>query len=285
MSKLHISTDGGQPVQYDEAKAKSMLEDGLLHEDTLYWKEGMKDWEPLRSLFPPSPYAPPASDPVAPPPLREQGTGFAFTKNPLGATRFLKVMLWIHLGTVLLVLLGDLGQLMITSTGTITVEAAETNDARQGVIGLLYTVVYIATTIVFGRWIYLANVNCRGFGAASMQFTPGWAVGSYFVPILNLFRPYQAMKEIWQASSNPRHWHTEKAPGILPTWWTLWLVSNLFGQIIFRTSMAADTAEELHRVTVISMMGSLVDIALVLVAIALVSKITAMQLRLTTQTA
>lgn len=261
-----------------------MLQGGELREDSLYWKEGMKDWEPLRNLFPPSPYAPPASDPVAPPspPLRDQATS-GFVKNPLGITRFLKVMLWIHLGTVLLVLLGDIAQSMLTSSGNITVEAAETNDARQALIGLIYIVAYLTTTIVFGRWIYVANVNCRGFGATGMKFTPGWAVGGYFVPILNLFRPYQAMKEIWQASSNPRRWENEPVSRILPIWWTLWLVSNFIGQIVFRTSQAADTAEELQNVTVISMIGSLADIALVLVAISMVTKIIAMQVRLTQQ--
>ena len=30
-----------------------------------------------------------------------------------------------------------------------------------------------------------------------MQVSPAWAVGGFFVPIIHLFLPYQAVKEIW----------------------------------------------------------------------------------------
>lgn len=304
MSKIHISTDGEPPAQYDEAQVPSMLQQGLVRRDSLYWKEGMPDWEPLSKLFPPapppppipaapasppappaavSPYAPPAFHPVPAPAAQPQSGRYAFTKDPRGLTTVLKVMLGISALTAVITILGDLGQWSMLSNPEVTQEAAEANDIRQALIGLLYLIVYIATTIVFGMWIHRANRNCRGFGAAGMEFTPGWAVGWYFIPIANLFKPFQAMKEIWQVSSNPRRWQTEPGSALLGWWWALWLIGNVLGQIVFRVSSGAEGVDELKTATVISLISSVEDLLLIGVAMMMISRIVAMQLRLTEQ--
>lgn len=59
----------------------------------------------------------------------------------------------------------------------------------------------LASGIFFLVWFYNAHDNLRYLGAQNLQFTPGWAVGVFFVPILNLFRPYMAAQEIYRASS------------------------------------------------------------------------------------
>ena len=55
---------------------------------------------------------------------------------------------------------------------------------RQALIALLQLVVLIGCAFVVLKWIYRANANVRALGAKDMKFTPGWAVGWYFVPIL-----------------------------------------------------------------------------------------------------
>jgi len=296
MSKIHISRNGEPPVQYSEPELQSMIRSGQLDGEALYWKEGMSDWKTVRELFPPplaagpapaaapvstSPYAPPLADPVPAPVPLEAPSGYAFTKDPRGLTAALKVMLWVNVVIAGLSLLSDLLQLKLASTGEIAMDAAEANDSRQALIGLVYLGVYLATAIIFAMWIYRANLNSRGFGATGMRFTPGWSVGYFFIPILNLFRPFQAMKEIWKVSGNPRRWEAEPAGGILTVWWTLWILSNLLGQAVLRMSMAADTAEKLQIATSFSIFATLMDIPLSIVAIKMVSTIHARQVRLT----
>ena len=53
--------------------------------------------------------------------------------------------------------------------------------------------------MLFCLFMPRANRNARAFGS-SMSISPGWAAGWFFVPIANLWMPYQAMKEIWQGS-------------------------------------------------------------------------------------
>lgn len=82
----------------------------------------------------------------------------------------------------------------------------------------------LTTAVIVSRWIYRANSNARALGASEMAFTPGAAVGWYFVPIANFWKPYQAMREIWKASVSPAGWERQRVSALLPTWWLLAIV-------------------------------------------------------------
>jgi hypothetical protein len=90
--------------------------------------------------------------------------------------------------------------------------AATANDNRQQAIGFIQVALFIVTGIVFLVWIHRANRNARALGAEGMQFTPGWSVGWFFVPIMSLWKPFQVMREIWQASAQPGNWQGVQAP-------------------------------------------------------------------------
>lgn len=158
-----------------------------------------------------------------------------------------------------------------------TEKEADANDSRQQVVGLAQTLLRLATVVVFGMWIYRANNNVRALGARDLRYTPGWAVGWFFVPILNLWKPYQAMSDLWRASRRPADWMRTSAGPILGLWWALWLASNIAGNISFRAGLRAKTVEEIRAVTVIDMISEGLDVPLCLIAIALVTQITGFQ--------
>lgn len=86
---------------------------------------------------------------------------------------------------------------------------------------------FIALVILFSAWVYRVNSNARALGAQGMRFSPRWAVGWFFVPIMNLFRPYQVVREAWKAS-DPKvltQWDQIKTPLLLKAWWVMWLLS------------------------------------------------------------
>lgn len=113
-----------------------------------------------------------------------------------------------------------------------------------------------------------------------MRYTPAWSIAYYIIPIFNLWKPYQAMKEIWLVSNNPSgNWLVGKTPLIFPIWWTLWLTSNLLGQSIFRLSATAEALPELFNLNLLSQLSNIVDIPLALVTLAIISGIQRMQYR------
>lgn len=102
--------------------------------------------------------------------------------------------------------------------------------------GFGYALVYLATMIAAGIWIYRAAFNARAAGDDMMR--PGWAVGWYFIPIMNLFKPYQSMKQVWGTTFGGAG-----VPGFFGWWWGMWLVTNILAQISVRIFQSAPDTE------------------------------------------
>lgn len=105
-------------------------------------------------------------------------------------------------------------------------------------IGLLHIFVYIATVVVFLMWLYRAHSNLPAFGTPrhSLSYSSGWAVGSFFVPFVNLVVPYRAVKELWQKSEPFTTSMNADPPFWFALWWLFWIVSNIADRIYFRMS-------------------------------------------------
>ncbi len=161
----------------------------------------------------------------------------------------------------------------------ISEEEAHENDARQAGIGILQFFEFIITSIIFLRWKFLSNRNVRSFGAEGMEYTPGWSVGWYFIPIVALWKPYQAMREIFKAAHPDfeEDWQQAPHPGILPLWWALWVISNFAAQLSLRLSMRGETITELLMASWANLFSDLIDLPLAVVAIAVVATLTEWQ--------
>ena len=105
-------------------------------------------------------------------------------------------------------------------------------------VGLIQIGVYIATIVVFLMWLYRSYENLPSFGAHknSIQYSSGWAMGSFFIPFVNLIIPYRAVKELWTKSvPNRLEMFSEPGPpGFFPMWWAAWLLSNFANNAYMR---------------------------------------------------
>lgn len=153
----------------------------------------------------------------------------------------------------------------------------EANDSRQLLVWAIYLIVFFVSGFLILRWIHRANYNARQLGADDLTFTPGWAIGYYFIPIVSLFKPYKAMKEIWEASEDAADEDASGSNWLLPTWWTLWIVSSLLGQISLRMTTRASEIDQLMNLNLLNQVANLVDIPLALVFLSIVTRVHDMQ--------
>lgn len=86
----------------------------------------------------------------------------------------------------------------------------------------------LLTWILFGRWIYLAGQNLVEAGYQDLEFTPAARIWWFAIPIANLYRPFQGMRELWNASHGNQDYFSETAP-LVAIWWALWLLSGFVG--------------------------------------------------------
>lgn len=138
---------------------------------------------------------------------------------------------------------------------------------------------FIATVIVWCFWIYRANSNAHALGAAGMEYTPGWSVGWWFVPIMLLFKPFNAVSETWRASapedaSGSSAWKSVSAPWYMGVWWGCWIIGNILSNVSLRlTFMAKEDATMLMAATVVEILADLLLIPAALLAIIIVRTI------------
>ncbi|MDZ4276264.1 MAG: DUF4328 domain-containing protein [Erythrobacter sp.] len=131
---------------------------------------------------------------------------------------------------------------MLELRGVIALEIApeEPLALAYTVILLVNFVIYFGSVIAVGMWIHRAHANLHEAGIPGLEFSPGWAVGWYFIPIAFLFKPFQAMRELWNASHQTGNSLSAPAPGNLSLWWGLWIISNILANISTRMSLFGD---------------------------------------------
>jgi hypothetical protein len=193
-------------------------------------------------------------------------------------------LLWIVLALEIAYLTSNFFQYDLLQTaangGEITDEAATSNDLRQQILAILYTIAYIISAVTFIMWFRRAYYNLHQ-RVSYLSQSEGWAAGSWFVPVLNLYRPYQIMKEMYNETRNLLQSRgfsdISITTKLLGWWWALWIVSRFVGQFAFRYSMKAETIDELLTGTVAEIVSGIIGIPLVLIAIRVVKDYSAVE--------
>lgn len=137
----------------------------------------------------------------------------------------------------------------------------------------------IGTIVVFCFWIHRAHQNLEPLGARELRFKPLHAWGFFFIPLANLWKPYQAMGDLWKASHNPTFWATSPSSILLPVWWGLWLISTILVRIASMQMNAVKTVEEIQSAAQLAIFGDLARGINCFLALVLVHVITEAQQR------
>ena len=124
-------------------------------------------------------------------------------------------------------------------------DEAASLDQRELVLGWTAIGSYILAIVAWLSWVHRATANLRLAGTGKSRFTPGWAVGWHFVPIVGLWRAPQAMQDIGVRSTER---NANAIPYVEPTplivaWWVAFWITRSVGRMIVR-------AEELDELIV-----------------------------------
>lgn len=95
---------------------------------------------------------------------------------------------------------------------------------------LLYVTVYAAAAATFLMWLYRVQANLPALGIADARWGPWWAIGCWFVPVMNWVVPFMVVRDLWKASgpeARPGSWRNLPTPPQLWCWWGLWLMGGL----------------------------------------------------------
>jgi hypothetical protein len=162
-------------------------------------------------------------------------------------------------------------------------------------VALLQFVIFVATIVAFLMWIQRAYRNLPALGAVRLDTTPGWVVGYFFIPIVNFFKPFQAVREIWRHSlpleeSDEGLIIAARSGGhaLVGWWWAFWIVATLVGRAGDRAVRRASSIEGMLLASRVSIAADGLYIIAAVLAILVVKRIDEMQeakfRQMTTQT-
>lgn len=81
-------------------------------------------------------------------------------------------------------------------------------------------------------WSFRATKNARMLGLQT-QFSPGWAVGGWLIPLANLVMPYLVVRDVF-----PEGHHARRDAA---TWWALEVAAIVIGTIAYVVAIAASS--------------------------------------------
>ena len=150
-----------------------------------------------------------------------------------------------------------------------------------GLVAIVQVLIYIATVVFFLVWLFRVYKNLTPLQAPNPEYTPGWAVGWWFIPFANLVKPFQVVREAWLQSDpdfdqNLNFLSNSISPPVFfGFWWGFWLLSNISGNIVGRIEPEGNAMGQAYAIGYI--ISSILTIAAAALAIMVVKSITQRQ--------
>lgn len=119
--------------------------------------------------------------------------------------------------------------------------------------GLIVSVVFVS------MWTYRAMKNLHIVRAVAATMSPGWAVGWYFIPFANLWKPFEGMQQIWRESHRLAG-RPEKILAYVGWWWATWVISNILANISLRLTGFTDPLPTYNAGLLVGAVGSALSV-------------------------
>ena len=188
------------------------------------------------------------------------------------------ILIWIVLVFQLPSLVSAFSQYQILTSALendLTLEIALSDLTPHGVLDLALGLLLIITGITFIQWFRRTYFNLHT-KVNYLAHAVDWAAGSWFVPIMNLYRPYQIMKEIYNETKklltkNNIEFNPTFSTKLLGWWWILWLLKGSINFFEFlHLKFFGDSLETFTTVAIVSMVRSIIMIPLSIITIKII---------------
>lgn len=154
----------------------------------------------------------------------------------------------------------------------IPIEILSTPEQIQNIIHVGVLLSAITCCIIFLLWFKREYHNLHAINP-KLKYKETWAIWSWFIPVINLWRPYQIMKEIYidATTTEKKEIHPEEeeiiTTPIIDLWWLLWIASNVLSQVNNRLPKTTiDQLKSAHILSILTL-GILIIDAMLLIKI------------------
>ncbi|MFJ7269218.1 DUF4328 domain-containing protein [Streptomyces sp. NPDC099050] len=173
----------------------------------------------------------------------------------------------------------NMNEALATPPGTDPGSVLAAGDIINSLIGLLQSLIILATTVVFLVWFHRVRCNAEVFRPDGFSQSAGWAIGGWFVPIANIFLVYRTARETWNASTQnaPDGSYRSVSGAPVVMWWLACLAAWLIDGIArYKYGMAVGAAA-IRDAASLGVVADLLILVASVLAVLFVHKLTALQ--------
>jgi hypothetical protein len=163
--------------------------------------------------------------------------------------------------------------------GGVTFAQLDGVEARMLSAGRWGFLLLVITAIVWPVWQYQGHANVIRRRVDGLRFTPGWAVSWWFIPIANLWKPFQAISELARTSDAPDAWSAARRPWVMIPWWLTWIAGTSITRAI-SIQGPPSSLQALRRQDLAMIVASACTVAAAILGAAIVAAVTADQERM-----
>ena len=154
---------------------------------------------------------------------------------------------------------------------TVPLPEATRADNFVDVVVWAASAIFLVTIIAYTIWLYRSNRNLRTLTRDHVRFSPRRAAWWSFIPIMNLFKPYQVMKEVYN-KSNPQRSGSHP----VAIWWFSLILALLMGMAAGIVSLS-ETATGALWADILTITALVPDAIAAVDLMAIVSRVTTWQ--------
>jgi eukaryotic-like serine/threonine-protein kinase len=235
--------------------------------------------------------------PPQPPQPNQPNQGAQPNKPALAArsarklSQSITVLMSLHLLVAVIAVIVEIGVLNTLSDAearyiyTFNLERINGYGGLQGatiaveVIAFLLTVTLI---VLWLTWFWRMRANAETFAPGQVRYSTAMSVWCWFIPVCNLFMPKQIINDVWPASDPSAQWYgygprPRTRRGVVTAWWTTWVIYSFFFTGDWESWYEQDSLDSAQQTAALALFGDMFSIPAAILAIVVVSRLTAMQ--------
>lgn len=127
---------------------------------------------------------------------------------------------------------------VLVSLGTLMLAVQEIQTGYSAylitlpVYSLYIAMAFLPAAIALTFWTWRAHANLHEDALDELNYSPAWAAMSLWVPILNLYTPKGATRELWNRSHGEDAWFAQQSVDAVNSWWTCYVVGILLVSLL-----------------------------------------------------
>ena len=130
-------------------------------------------------------------------------------------------------------------------------EITSPSSFEEGV-RIVSTLLNLGSLLVVARWVYFAAKVNHNAGVKGLKYSPVWSLAWFFIPVINLWKPYFVVKEHYLARLKSSSFPSPDAKTTFRLWWFSFIASGILANTSYSQTYSSGEIIETNAIFAIA---------------------------------